>query len=140
MQRDMHYSGTYAMARATGIKRDASKVIAATAQFVDDNAEKNSVKFRDGARHAVNRKNIDLKDQRKIWVPFHFLPGNHGGAYTERLACRKDSDIPGRFSKTTFPYPIAPMPCLLWASPPMFAGIPYPIADFPASATRGTRS
>lgn len=34
-----------------------------------------------------------LEDQRKIWVSFHFLPGNHGKTYTERLVCQKDSEI-----------------------------------------------
>ncbi|MCD6399368.1 hypothetical protein J7L85_01095 [candidate division WOR-3 bacterium] len=101
MQIDMHYYGTYAMARAAGITRNAAKIIATAAQFVDDNAAKNSIEFRDGGRldaeatahHAVDRKNIDLEDQRKIWVPFHFLPGNHGKTYTERLVCQKDSEI-----------------------------------------------
>lgn len=101
MQIDMHYYGTYAMARAAGLKPDASKIIATAAQFVDDNAEKESVNFRDGARidaeatahHAFDRKNIDREDQRQIWVPFHFLPGNEGESYTERLVCRKNSQI-----------------------------------------------
>lgn len=101
MQIDMHYYGTYAMARAAGLTRDSAKVIATAAQFVDDNAAKDSIEFRDGGRldaeatahHAVDRKNIDLEDQRKIWVPFHFLPGNRGRTYTERLVCRKDSEI-----------------------------------------------
>ena len=101
MQIDMHYYGTYAMARAAGLKKEASKIIATAAQFVDDNAEKESVEFRDGGRldaeatahHAVDRKNIDREDQRKIWVPFHFLPGNKGNSYTERLVCRMNSQI-----------------------------------------------
>ncbi|NQT09546.1 MAG: hypothetical protein HQ573_00015 [Desulfobacteraceae bacterium] len=54
MQIDMHYYGTYAMARAAGITRNAAKVIATAAQFVDDNAAKNSIKFRDGGRHAIS--------------------------------------------------------------------------------------
>ena len=97
----MHYYGTYAMARAAGINRNTAKIIATAAQFVDDNAEKDNIEFRDGARldseatahHALNHKNIDPEDQRKIWVPFHFLPGNEGETYTERLVCRKDSEI-----------------------------------------------
>ena len=101
MQIDMHYYGTYAMARAAGITRNAARVIAIAAQFVDDNAAKDTIKFRDGGRldaqasahHAVDRKNIDLEDQRRIWVPFHFLPGNKGKTYTERLVCQKDSEI-----------------------------------------------
>jgi hypothetical protein len=99
MQVDMHYYGTYAMARASGLNRDASIIIATAAQFVDDNADKKPIRFRDGARidagatahHAFNIKNIDEEDQRQIWVPFHFLPGNEGSSYTERLICRKNS-------------------------------------------------
>lgn len=101
MQIDMHYYGTYAMARAAGLNRDASIIIATAAQFVDDNADKESIKFKDGARidvdatahHALDIKNIDEEDQRQIWVPFHFLPGNEGSSYTERLICRKNSRI-----------------------------------------------
>lgn len=101
MQIDMHYYGTYAMARAAGLDRNTARTIATAAQFVDDNAQKDSIEFRDGARldaeatahHALNHKNIDLEDQRKIWVPFHFLPGNEGKTYTERLICRRNSGI-----------------------------------------------
>ena len=83
MLTDMHYYGTYAMARAAGLKKKIAETIATASQFVDDNAEKDSINFRDGARldaeatahHAVDIKNTDLEDQRKIWVPFHFLPG-----------------------------------------------------------------
>ena len=28
-----------------------------------------------------------------MWVPFHFIPGNEGDSYTERLKCRMDSPI-----------------------------------------------
>ena len=38
MQVDMHYYGTYAMARAAGLKADVCKIIATAAEFVDDNA------------------------------------------------------------------------------------------------------
>lgn len=101
MQLDMHYYGTYAMARSAGLKKDAARIIATAAQFVDDNAEKESINFRDGGRldaeatahHAFDRKNIDLEDQRRIWVPFHFLPGNEGASFTERLVCRMHSRV-----------------------------------------------
>ena len=101
MQIDMHYYGTYAMARASGLTQGASKLIATAAQFVDDNAEKESIEFADGGRldveatahHAFHLKNIDSEDQRKIWVPFHFLPGNMGNSYTEKLVCQMNSQI-----------------------------------------------
>lgn len=101
MQLDMHYYGTYVMARAAGINADAAQIIAYAAQFVDDNADKDTINFEDAGRidaqasahHALNAKNLDLADQRQIWVPFHFIPGNKGKSFTERLICRKNSTI-----------------------------------------------
>ena len=101
MQLDMHYYGTYSMARAAGINPDTAQIIATSAQFVDDNVAKSEVTFRDGSRidaeatahHTVDTNNLKKEDQRRVWVPFHFLPGNQGESYTERLKCRKDSEI-----------------------------------------------
>lgn len=101
MQLDMHYYGTYAMARAAGLKPAVCKTIATCAQFVDDNAHSENIEFLDGGRvdivatahHVASISNIDPKDQRRVWVPFHFLPGNQGDSFSERLLCRKDSDI-----------------------------------------------
>jgi len=101
MQKDMHYYGTYAMARAAGLEPYACEVIASSAQFVDDHAKTEEINFKDGARidteatahHSVDGKNIERKDQRLVWVPFHFLPGNEGESYQERMVCRKDSEI-----------------------------------------------
>lgn len=105
MQIDMHYFGTYAMARAAGLSREAAGIIATAAQYVDDNVQTEPVVLKDGARlartptahHLVNVQNVEPDDQRNVWVPFHFLPGNEVSAetdddYTERLRCRKDSE------------------------------------------------
>jgi hypothetical protein len=100
MQVDMHYYGTYAMARTAGLDADASRIIATAAQFVDDNAGKDTIEFEDGARvdvdatahHAADRHNLDEEDQRNVWVPFHFLPGNKGRQYTEKLLCVMDGE------------------------------------------------
>lgn len=110
MQIDMHYFGTYAMARAAGLTRETCQIIASSAQFVDDNAGDIEVKFKDGARvnavatahHTVDIKNLDPRDQLHVWVPFHFLPGNQradgktghrNASYTELLIARMDSPI-----------------------------------------------
>ncbi len=101
MQIDMHYHGTYTLARAAGIGQEAAQEIATAAQFVDDNVAQAHVDFQDGARidteatvhHLLDRDNLDEHDQRRVWVPFHFLPGNIGDSYTERLKCRIDSEI-----------------------------------------------
>ncbi len=101
MQIDMHYHGTYSLARLAGLGLEAAREIATSAQFVDDNVAQAHVDFEDGARidteatahHLFNRANLDAHDQRRVWVPFHFLPGNTGASYTERLKCRTDSVI-----------------------------------------------
>ena len=103
MHIDIHYYGTYAMARAAGLKREVCQTIASAAQFVDANDKDYDVDLKDGGRLNViptshpltDIKNTALfeRDQRRVWVPFHFLPGNDGNSMSERLICRKDSDI-----------------------------------------------
>jgi hypothetical protein len=102
MQIDMHYYGTFAMARCAGLKSGVCRIIATAAQFVDDNAADAHIEFRDGGRidaqptaHHVSDiiSHLDPEDQRQVWVPFHFLPGNRGRTFSERLICRKDTPI-----------------------------------------------
>lgn len=100
MQTDMHYYGTYALARAAGLEDSAAQTIAMAAEYVDD-SNKFSAILSDGgfidaeatAHHPIDSANVIPVDQRKIWVPFHFLPGNVGDLFIERLVCVKDSDI-----------------------------------------------
>ncbi|MGL1893980.1 MAG: hypothetical protein OCD02_20240 [Spirochaetaceae bacterium] len=99
MQIDMHYYGTYALARAAGLKKDIVHVIATASQFVNDNSYHEDIELPDGAtvnpvvtaHHPVNKSYIEKKDQHKVWVPFHFLPGNEGDTYYDRLVCKKNS-------------------------------------------------
>ena len=101
MQIDFHYYATYAMARCAGLKQESALIIATSAQFVDDNACPHDIEFEDGsslsveatAHHVADLANMDKKDQRDVWVPFHFLPGNEGESFTEKLICREDSHI-----------------------------------------------
>ena len=82
MQKDMHYYGTYAIARAAGILPKPAQVIASASQFVDDNAIKERIDFTDNAslysrptaHHCEDIKNIISEDQRVVWIPFHFYP------------------------------------------------------------------
>ena len=101
MQVDMHYYGVYCIARAAGIEKDAAKTIAYASQYVDDSNIREITTHDNGskaisvatAHHTTDIKNIDHNDQRYIWVPFHFFPGGVGEAFTEKLICRKDSDM-----------------------------------------------
>lgn len=109
MQKDMHYTGTYCMARAAGLTAEAAQIAASAAQYVDDNVSGDPLVLKDGARllreptaHHIGdvAQNVDPDDQRNVWLPFHFLPGNEPDGddadYTARLRCRKDSE-PARF-------------------------------------------
>lgn len=97
----MHYYGTYALAVAAGLNLETAHIVATSAQFVDDCASKEQIKFNDAgqidsqatAHHTIDINNINHDDQRQVWVPFHFLPGNEGDDFTERLMCRKDSSL-----------------------------------------------
>lgn len=104
MQTDMHYYGTYAMACAAGIRPENARIIATAAQYVDDSDDfhlelKNGTYLNAGAtaHHPVNKHNLEDIDQRIIWVPFHFLPGNEGNTLQEKLVCSKDSQIAREF-------------------------------------------
>ena len=101
MQLDMHYYATYALARAAGISPEKSLTIAKSAQFVDDSSTVAEASA-DGvflcheatAHHPAELEaNATKDDQRRVWVPFHFLPGGAGNTFEEKLICQKDSQI-----------------------------------------------
>jgi hypothetical protein len=103
MDRDMHYYGTYALARAAGIAREPALRIAMAAEYVDDSDRASGVVLHPaGARfeHETTAHhpsdlgpNNDLDDQIRVWVPFHFVPGAEGADFAQRLICRKDSAV-----------------------------------------------
>jgi len=104
MQEDMHYYGTYAMARAAGLEVKHAKIIAYAAQYVDDSTANDSEVHEDGGMfqttatahtnsEAVANAVADHVEQRKVWVPFHFFPGNQGETLSEKLICGKDSKL-----------------------------------------------
>jgi hypothetical protein len=109
MQADMHYYGTLAMALAAGIPRQDAETIACAAQFVDDSTGHDSEEHEDhGLLYAISTAHHPLQsfmdrlgakiregteEQRKIWVPFHFLPGGRGKTLSEKLLCVKNSGV-----------------------------------------------
>jgi hypothetical protein len=109
METDMHYYGTLAMAIAAGIPRGDAETIAYAAQFVDDSTGCDSSEHKDHgllygistAHHPVQsfmdrigaKIREGTEEQRKIWVPFHFLPGGEGDSLSEKLLCIKNSSI-----------------------------------------------
>lgn len=103
MQIDMHYYGTYCIARSAGVPKDQAHRIAQCAQYVDDsNAHEREIDDHpDGGKFAtvvtahtgLDSQNRNKDDQRLVWVPFHFIPGNEGETFSQRLICRKNSII-----------------------------------------------
>ncbi|KAF3984289.1 MAG: hypothetical protein HFP81_02885 [Methylococcales symbiont of Hymedesmia sp. n. MRB-2018] len=104
MQEDMHYYGTYAMARAAGLKVEDAQVIAYAAQYVDDSTANDSEQHEDGGMfettatahtnaEAIKNAASNYAEQRKVWVPFHFFPGGEGESLSEKLKCVKDSSL-----------------------------------------------
>ncbi|MFT5708995.1 MAG: putative transcriptional regulator [Oceanospirillaceae bacterium] len=104
MQEDMHYYGTYALARAAGISAKKAQVIAYAAQYVDDSTNSDSEVHEDGGmfqtiatahtnQEVISNAAANHTEQRQVWVPFHFFPGNQGDSLSERLLCRKDSNL-----------------------------------------------
>lgn len=103
MQKDMHYDGVYALARAAGVKPAVARVIATASQYVDDALDDQPFDLSpgDGSRGSIlptmtSHKPMDYRnaiesDQWRVWLPFHFLPGNEGNKHEERLTCRNNS-------------------------------------------------
>lgn len=96
MQVDMHYYGTYAVARIAGFQPDLAKTIATAAQFVDEAVAASPINLGGQgyllpvvSAHDMLElgKNFDQMDQWNVWVPFHFLPGGAGNTAEERLTC-----------------------------------------------------
>lgn len=109
MHKDMHYAGTYALAKLAGLPDDTALKIGVSAQFVDDSADDTAIMdAKTGelfASEVSTRYSSPMKymgqrsfllnhiDQLAIWVPFHFLPGGKGETLTQKLVCQPDSDI-----------------------------------------------
>ena len=104
MQIDMHFYGVYAMARAAGLKPEHAHTVAYASQFVDDATRTDTEDHEDGGKmraiataHSGGQvmKNlvVDILEQRRVWVPFHFLPGGEGADLSEKLLCRLDSPL-----------------------------------------------
>lgn len=110
MQIDFHHAVTYVCCRLAGMPDDDAKIVAHAAQYVDDATNDGPLQFDTGQRYvrvtSAHKtldltKNSDTADNRLVWAPFHFLPGNDTpapsatpkGAFIQRMACRPDSDI-----------------------------------------------
>ncbi|QSJ15531.1 hypothetical protein JYQ62_27390 [Nostoc sp. UHCC 0702] len=109
MQIDFHHGVTYVAARLAGFEHQPASTIAYSAQYVDDAINDGLIRFDNGAlfsRISSAHKMLDYRNfqelaNHRVWIPFHFLPGNDGlkagedpdGKFINKLICRPNSDV-----------------------------------------------
>jgi len=104
MQSDMHFYGVYALCRMAGIYSEAADIIAHSSQLVDDALgddilvflrDKKAILPTKTSHKPLDYKNVIEEDQWRVWIAFHFLPGNNPNAKTfeEKIICSKNSKI-----------------------------------------------
>ena|SRR5438105_2402055 len=110
MQIDYHHAVTYICSRLAGMSAADATIVAHASQYVDDATNDGPLSFETGERYVRVtsahrtldiRANSDVADNRLVWVPFHFLPGNDPAqpgmtaneAFVARMVCRPNSAI-----------------------------------------------
>lgn len=109
MQVDFHHGAVYALSRIAGFERPEAEIIATASQYVDDATNDGLVTFDNGAlylRMATAHRMLDYRNfaalaNHRVWLPFHFLPGNCGrpagaevqGPFIHRLICTPNSPV-----------------------------------------------
>jgi hypothetical protein len=86
MQIDVHHAVTYVCARLAGFLHEHAEVVAHSAQYVDDATAQGQIWFDNGmfyertasAHQTVDYRNALAVANLRVWLPFHFLPGNCG--------------------------------------------------------------
>ncbi len=109
MQIDFHHAVTYVTARAAGFDHPDAEKIAYCAQYVDDAVQTGTIRFQNqalydrgcSAHKMIDYRNIKALANHRVWLPFHFLPGNDGHeacdnpdqSFVEKVVCTKDSPV-----------------------------------------------
>lgn len=109
MQIDGHHTLTYIAARLAGYSHRPASIIAHCAQYVDDATNSGVIYFNNLAMYSrissahkmLDYRNSDELANHRVWIPFHFLPGNAGkpaGAnpnetFIKKLVCTPDSYV-----------------------------------------------
>lgn len=109
MQIDGHHTMTYIAARLAGYPHKPASIIAYAAQYVDDATNSGVIQFENSAMYSrissahkmLDHRNSDALANHRVWIPFHFLPGNGGkpagdnpkGKFIRKLVCKPDSYV-----------------------------------------------
>jgi len=117
MRIDFHFYTIYSLARLAGFKPDDGYTIAYASQYTDDAVNERTILFENDDNGfdeiMTSHKIMDpttLLDRtcRMVWVPFHFLPGNEGNDFFERMVTRADGIIAKEIIKIFMDLPILP--------------------------------
>jgi hypothetical protein len=100
MRIDFHFYTIYALSRAVGFSPDNAYVIAYASQYTDDEVNEEPISFENGGDFApiiTAHRIFDLgavteRTCKKVWIPFHFVPGNLG-TEDERMLTRTNSPL-----------------------------------------------
>lgn len=117
MQIDGHHALTYIAARFAGFSVEEANIVAYSAQYVDDATNSGEIKFNNGAMYKressahnmLDYRNSDELANHRVWIPFHFLPGNGGldagknpdGKFIAKLICKPNSYVAKDMLKLT---------------------------------------
>ncbi len=109
MQIDFHHAVTYITARSAGFTHEDANVIAYCAQYVDDATNEGVIVFQNNAMYyhicsahkMLDYRNFESLGNHRVWLPFHFLPGNSnkkagenvGGGFINKIVCKPDSFV-----------------------------------------------
>lgn len=109
MQIDFHHATTYVAARLAGFEHKDADIIAHAAQYVDDAIVEGTIYFHNkalyhrisSAHKMLDRRNAKALANHRVWIPFHFLPGNAGinagdnpnGKFINKIVCTPDSPV-----------------------------------------------
>lgn len=88
------------------MNHDEATIISTCAQYIDDTVNSGTINFKTGeaysrrstAHIAFTLLNASDVEDRNVWLPFHFLPGNDTkgsdpNPYFNRLVCRPNSEV-----------------------------------------------
>lgn len=106
MQIDFHLGITYVLARMSGFSPFEANTIASSSQYVDDAIHSGTILFQNrsayefqaSAHRMLDYRNFKELSNHRVWIPFHFIPGNEvhstqGDSLVQRLICRPNSAI-----------------------------------------------
>lgn len=115
MRIDFHFYTIYALARAVGFSPDNARIIAYSSQYTDDEVAENTIIFENGGEFKPNitahkifdPANLLARDCKRIWIPFHFLPGTSGTG-DEQILTRPDCRVSQRIIEQFLSYDLLP--------------------------------